>query len=146
MGNIKGLTPICFCGSPSHLDSNAKIYNGKEYGNGRIWLCDRYPECRGSVGVHPDNRPLGTMVDLETKKLRIQIHDLVDPLWQNQTDRPRNKARGSVYGWLARITGIENYHTAHLTKKQCLTTLEAIKHNPYENRPTPNTLLERSTK
>lgn len=126
--------PICYCGSSSHPDSNSKIYNGKEYGNGRIWLCDRFPECRGSVGTHPDGRPLGTICDPETKALRMQVHDLIDPLWQNQTHRSKNRARGSVYGWMKRITGIENYHTGSLSKEQCLLAIKAIKENPYEQR------------
>lgn len=126
--------PICYCGSPSHLDTNDKIYNGRIFGNGRIWLCDRFPECRGSVGTHPDGRPLGSIADPETKKLRMEVHALIDPLWKNNTTVSKKKARGSVYGWMRRITGIENYHTGNLTKEQCRTALEAIKNNPYETR------------
>ena len=125
--------PKCYCGSSSHLDTNAKIYNGKEYGNGKIWLCDRFPDCRGSVGTHPDGSPLGSICDPETKRLRMQVHDLIDPIWQNDTTRSKKKARGSVYGWMSRITGVHPYHTGNLTKEQCLVALEAIANNPYEN-------------
>src|SRR5687768_6513047 len=111
--------PICYCGSTTSIKSNALIYNGREYGNGKIWLCDRFPECRGSVGTHPDGKPLGTIPDAETKKLRIQIHALIDPLWQNaQNERPKKRNRGSVYGWLRRITGGEkDIHIGETTKE-----------------------------
>lgn len=125
---------LCYCGAPARYANNSEYY-GRSFGNGKCWMCTRYPECDGYVGTHPDGRPLGTLVDKETKKLRIAVHDLIDPLWQNQTDRSRTKARGSVYGWMRRITGIKDYHTGSLTKEQCLLALEAIKANPYEARP-----------
>lgn len=119
----------CYCGAPARLADNSEYY-GRSYGNGRCWMCTRFPECDGYVGTHPDDSPLGTLVDNETKQLRMQIHRIIDPLWQNQ-DRPKHKARGSVYGWLKRITGLEAYHTGSLSKEDCLLVLEKIKENPY---------------
>ena len=120
--------PVCFCGSSSSLRSNALIYNGREYGNGKIWLCDRFPVCRGSVGTHPDGKPLGTIPDEETKKLRIKVHSVIDPLWRGQ-----KKNRGSVYGWLKRISG-KDYHNGEASKEDCLRILELIKENPYREK------------
>ena len=125
--------PTCYCGSPSHLDSNVKIYNGKEYGNGMVWLCDRFPECRGSVGCHPDSRPLGTIADEATKEARKRVHAVIDPLWQVQT-RGKQKARGSVYGYISEVTGIKPYHTGSLTEEQCELVLEKVKEKPYVQR------------
>jgi hypothetical protein len=127
----------CFCGSSASLKSNALIYNGKEYGNGKVWLCDRFPACRGSVGTHPDGRPLGTIPDEETKKLRIKVHALVDPLWKSQ-----GVPRGKVYGYLKRIMKSEKeIHMGETTKEDCLKLMETIKNNPYEFRPPNQNIL-----
>lgn len=130
------MSVMCFCGSTASLKSNKLIY-GREYGNGKIWLCDRFPACRGSVGTHPDGRPLGTIPDAETKKLRIKVHAMIDPLWKNEFGKKRdNKIRGYVYGWLRRITG-KNHDECHIgmfTKEDCLRTIELIKQEPFEDR------------
>ena len=119
---------ICFCGSTASLRSNALIYAGKTYGNGKAYICDRFPACRGSVGTHPDGRPLGIIPDTETKRLRIQLHAMIDPLWKDN-----KKRRGSVYGWLKRITGgTKEVHMGETTKEDCLRLIELIKQNPYE--------------
>ena len=126
--------PVCFCGSTASLRSNSLLYNGREYGNGKAWICDRFPACRGSVGCTPEGRPLGTIPDQETKKLRIQVHAAIDPLWKNgRTDRPKKRNRASVYGWLRRIMEIpaEACHIGMFTKADCLKALAAIAANPY---------------
>lgn len=127
----KDFRVACFCGSTASIRSNAIIYNGREYGNGKAWICDRFPDCRGSVGTHPDGKPLGTIPDAETKKLRIQVHAVIDPIWKGQS----KKKRGSVYGWLKRITGSQKeIHIGETTKEDCLRLLELIEQNPYEDR------------
>lgn len=113
-------TPVCYCGSNTSLKSNSLIYNGKEYGNGKIWLCDRFPICRGSVGTHPDGRPLGTIPDEETKKLRRQIHALIDPLWKS-----RKYSRGGVYARISDAIG-KTYHTGETTAEECREILKTI--------------------
>lgn len=125
---------FCYCGSSATLRSNALIYNGKTYGNGMAYICLRFPSCRGSVGVHPDGKPLGTIPDAETKKLRIKVHALIDPLWKEATNgRPKKRNRGSVYGWLKRIMNMttEECHVGNFNKADCLRALEAIAANPY---------------
>lgn len=129
MTEPKWSAPICYCGSSTSIKSNALIYNGREYGNGKIWLCDRFPACRGSVGTHPDGRPLGIVPTDEVKKLRIKLHAIIDPLWKDN-----KKKRGSVYGWLNRIMGKE-IHMGETTKEDCLMLMEAIKNNPYQVKP-----------
>lgn len=105
--------PSCFCGSSSSLRSNGLIYNGREYGNGKAWICDRYPACRGSVGTHPDGKPLGTIVDSETKKLRMNVHAVIDPLWKSGKMK-----RGWVYSRLSKAIG-RPYHTGETTADDC---------------------------
>lgn len=125
-------TVVCHCGSTASLRSNALLYNGKEYGNGKAWICDRFPECRGSVGTHPDGRPLGTIPDAETKRLRITVHSMIDPIWRQLG---KKKLRGSVYGWLKRITGSQKeIHIGETTKEDCLRLIQLIKANPYTDK------------
>lgn len=125
----------CYCGAMAHLKSSLEYYNGRLYGNGMRYICDTYPKCRGSVGTHPDMRPLGTIVDHETVKLRMQLHGLVDPLWRNANNgRSKSKNRGSVYGWLCKITGLpgKDCHIGMFDKEQCLKTLALIEQHPYK--------------
>lgn len=127
----------CYCGAQAHLKSSLEYYGGKLYGNGMRYICDRYPACRGSVGTHPDMRPLGTIPDPETVRLRMQLHSLVDPLWRGADNgRSKKHNRGSVYGWLRRITGLngEQCHIGMFDKQQCVRTIELIAQNPYENK------------
>lgn len=132
MSNSKAQTVICFCGSTAHIQSNSMIY-GREYGNGKAYICDRWPECDGAIGTDPQGKPLGTMCDGKTRKLRRKLHAIVDPLWRNQ-DRPKRKARGSVYGWIQRITGMspKECHIAMFDAEMCVKVLGLIARNPYK--------------
>lgn len=112
--------PDCFCGAGSRLQSNALVY-GREYGNGKIFLCERFPVCRGYVGTHNDGRPLGTIVDKETKQLRMQVHALIDPLWKSGQYR-----RGEVYRKIADALGKSSYHTGETTADECKEILTTI--------------------
>lgn len=111
----------CHCGSTASLRSNSLIYNGKEYGNGKAWICDRFPECRGSIGTHPDGRPLGTIPDEETKKLRIQVHALMDPLWKSKKIK-----RNSMYYKLGKALRKQAFHTGECNAEECRAVLELI--------------------
>lgn len=132
----------CFCGSPASLQSNSVIY-GREYGNGKAYICDRWPVCDGMVGTHPDGKPLGTPIDGKTRQLRRKIHSIIDPLWQNQ-ERPRRKARGSVYGWLCKITGMtpKECHVGKWDADTCIKVLGLIAKNPYKYNENLSTKLE----
>lgn len=123
----------CFCGSPASLVSNSVKY-GREYGNGKAWICDRFPKCDGYVGTHPDGSPLGRLADKETIQLRRQLHSTIDPLWQDRTDRTVKKNRGSVYGWLRRIMGMtpDECHIGNFTADECRKALKQIELNPYK--------------
>lgn len=125
----------CFCGSPAHLRDNSILYGGKSYGNGKAYICDRFPECRGSVGVHPNGKPLGIIPDQETKGLRRQLHATVDHLWQNRPYQQRKKARGKVYGWLRRITGMsaEECHIGNFDAETCRWVLQLVEDNPFRH-------------
>lgn len=126
---------ICYCGARAHLYSNSFIY-GREFGGGKVWVCEDYPACDGRIGAHPDNRPLGIMCDEETRLLRRKIHSIIDPIWIDKKGAERKKKRGSVYGWLQRITGLtgDDCHVGHFDKQMCMIVLKLIKENPYKKR------------
>jgi len=126
----------CHCGAEATLRENSLLYNGRSYGNGKAWICTRFPVCRGSVGTHPDGRPLGTIPDDETKKLRMKVHALVDPNWKREPiNRIRKRKRNSVYGWLRRIMEMdkERCHVGMFTKADCLKALDLIPKNPFRS-------------
>lgn len=132
---MKEYPVTCHCGSPAHLRDNSLLYNGKSYGNGKAYICDRFPACRGSIGVHPSGKPLGNIPDEQTKVMRRKLHAIIDPLWQNQTYRSRKKARGSVYGYLRRILNLsaEECHIGNFDADMCLRAMTAVRENPYED-------------
>lgn len=128
---------VCHCGSTASIRPNSLLYNGKSYGNGRAWICDRFPMCRGSVGCHPDGRPLGTIPDKETKKLRIEVHALVDVHWKHvEGKKELHRARAAVYGWLRRIMDLEpdRCHIGMFSKDDCIKALRVILQNPFLTR------------
>lgn len=105
------------CGGKVILTSNAEIY-GKEYGNGKCYLCTN---CRAYVGTHKheSDRALGTLADNETRQLRQKCHDLFDELWLNSPNR--KAARTYYYEWLSNKMNIEkeDCHFGYFDKEQC---------------------------
>lgn len=108
---------FCFCGSTASLKSNSLLY-GKEYGNGKAWICDKFPVCRGSVGTHPDGAPLGTIANEETKEWRMKAHAVIDPLWKSGMYRRR-----IVYGKLSKALG-KQIHIGESDKETCQKIIE----------------------
>lgn len=95
---------------------NARLTNGKEIYSHRadlsslpFWKCD---VCGGYVGCHhktsKPNKPLGVIPTPLIRRLRNQIHDVLDPLWQSGAF-----SRKKVYSILKDSLGRE-YHTADL--------------------------------
>jgi hypothetical protein len=130
-------TVTCYCGSAARYADNSEYY-GRSYGNGKCWMCTRFPECDGYVGAHPDGRPLGSLVDKETKRWRILVHAQIDPLWRdaNLHGGAKRRRRGSVYGWLRRLMDMtaEECHVGNFTTEQCIEALEQITLHPYQER------------
>lgn len=120
----------CFCGSTASLRSNTVVY-GREWGNGLVWLCDQWPSCDGRVGTHSDGRPLGALADEETRRLRVSVHALVDPIWQRQVAAgscSKRRARGNAYAWLQQTLGrtAEECHIGSFTADECRRALLLI--------------------
>lgn len=83
-----------FCGSEVVFTSNKELY-GKEYGNGKCYLCR---SCKASVGTHNGTkRPLGVIANKEMKVLKKACHDLFDYVWKS-----RKLSRGRAYSILAK--------------------------------------------
>lgn len=107
------------CGAPMELRTTWKFY----YPNGdprKFYGCSKFPECKATHGAHPNGNPMGMPGDAETKKLRIQLHDLLDPLWKKKKMR-----RNEAYKLLRSLVGCrDKIHIGELNKEQCQ---EAIK-------------------
>lgn len=80
------------------------------------WDC---PHCGRGVGCHPGGAPLGSIPTDEMARLRIEIHNTIDPLWQLGYAN-----RGWIYARLSKIVGHE-YHTATATLQELKTILPA---------------------
>lgn len=93
--------PCPYCGGNVIFTTNARIYHGREYGNGKCYLCI---QCEASVGVQgcgkngkkPTRRPLGVLADTRMKSLKQACHSLFDPVWRYQPVH-----RGDCYRKLA---------------------------------------------
>lgn len=73
-----------------------------------FWQCGN---CKNFVGSHEGNdEPLGVIVSSEVKKLRMQIHNIIDPLWKNKKIK-----RKRLYKIMSDFIG-KPYHTANIGK------------------------------
>ncbi len=93
---------VChFCGGDVIFTSNKDVY-GKEYGNGKCYLCEK---CNSYTGVHTGtNIAVGILANKEMRNLKIQCHNIFDKLWNN------SKERNGLYKKLADEMNIERKH------------------------------------
>ncbi|MYL57390.1 hypothetical protein GLW20_07710 [Virgibacillus halodenitrificans] len=111
-----------YCEHEVVLTSNKEIY-GKEYGNGRCYLCRN---CKASVGVHGGKKgktPLGVLATKEMKILKKCCHDLFDPIWKS-----KQISRTNLYRALARNLEIEtkDCHFGHFRTNRLLQAIEIM--------------------
>lgn len=80
--------------------------------------CERFPDCGGTHGAHPDGSPLGTPADRVTKSARIRAHGAFDRLWK---PKGAPMTRPQAYAWLAKVMGLKpgEGHIARCTREQC---------------------------
>lgn len=107
----KGACPIC--GSTS-ISLKLTAY-------GYAYECN---VCHSTVGCHKGtSMPLGILADEETKKLRMQCHELFDKKWRNPRERK------ALYSQLADLLGISpgSCHFAMMDKELLRKALEIIK-------------------
>lgn len=73
----------------------------------------RCPVCKNYVGVHiGTDIPLGTIPTLQVRKLRMMIHQNLDPIW-----RQHLMTRSELYAEISRRLGY-NYHTSNLDSSE----------------------------
>lgn len=74
-----------------------------------FWEC---PKCLNTVGTHYKSseplKPLGVIATKEMKTMRVDIHNLIDPIWKSGV-----MTRTQVYGFISRRLG-HDYHTGEL--------------------------------
>lgn len=94
---------------PARLTTGEEIYGKRNivYVEHPYWICDT---CKNYVGCHhktknPTN-PLGCIPTPELRKLRKQIHDVLDPLWRGQPSK-RQQLYNKISDFINR-----RYHTA----------------------------------
>lgn len=67
------------------------------------------PACLNYVGTHKNSlAPLGVIPTPELRRIRQDIHALIDPIWQK-----RIATREQVYTWMSGYVG-KTYHTANI--------------------------------
>lgn len=78
--------------------------------------CSKYPVCKGTMGTHPDGRPLGRPGDQETRTARKKAHEAFDSLWK--TGRMK---RSEAYALAAKLMSLpsQGMHIAMLDKECC---------------------------
>lgn len=109
-----------YCGGEVKYTSNAEIY-GKEYGNGRCYLCKN---CDAYTGVHNNTDvALGILANKEMRKLKNECHNLFDKLWTNRTER------NEYYYKLSKImnTTREHCHFGHFDTEELKQALKILK-------------------
>lgn len=86
-----------------------------------VWACDL---CGAQVGCHSGTKnPLGFMANKETRKLRADVHELLDRIWKSGW-----LSRARTYDWLAGMLELEQptCHIAELTAAQLRAALDVI--------------------
>jgi len=85
---------------------------------GPFWGCIRYPDCGGGHSAHRDGTPMGVPASAETRKLRVEVHNLFDQLWRGPK---RQMTRSQAYRLLALLlnVGPAKAHISQLTSQQC---------------------------
>lgn len=117
--------PICpYCSRRAVLVSGAVLFRGRANQEAyHYWYCE---PCRAWVLANHDNlRPRGTLANAETRRLRIEAHDALDPIWQNGL-----ADREHVYQMLAHALNIprQRCHVKNFQARECRRVKELCKH------------------
>lgn len=121
---------ICQYCNQEHVEitHHYEIY-GKPYGNWP-WVY-RCTVCNAMVGMHPfTNIPLGTLADLSTRKARMWVKNVFNPIWKSG-----QMTRSEAYEWLADAMGIpkERCHFGMFTLDECNTALSILRRSKCQN-------------
>lgn len=110
------LIHCCGCNktTEANLVSGFEVYkHRKDLASLPFWQC---PRCLNFVGCHHNTkdrtRPLGTIPTPEIKRLRMEIHSILDPMWKDG-----DIGRKELYSYLNKNLGYD-YHTASVNSKK----------------------------
>lgn len=95
------------------------------YKNGDLrpyYRCLDWPTCRGSHGAHPNGAPLGFPANAETKKLRMETHDLLDQVFGTRSHKP-NRKKQQTFLKECGTTG----HVSQMDDVQCRKVIQILK-------------------
>lgn len=113
--------PNCLhCNVPARLTTGKEVYpHRRELHDKPIYICDK---CGAYGGCHPNSkRPLGQPANKQTRRLRMFVHELLDPMWKRLSKSRRKRGRHIVYHWLGQQMGLERKqtHVGSFTEEQC---------------------------
>ena len=118
--------------APARLTNGSEIYPHRDdLAALPFWRCQ---QCGNHVGCHHKTsnptRPLGVIPTPEIRKVRMQIHAVMDPLWRSGA-----VARRDLYQRLSDALG-RSYHTADLRSlAECERMLEEVLRLRNETQP-----------
>lgn len=102
---------------------SSKVFYGTDYGI-NIYVC--YP-CDAYVGTHgKGGRPKGTLANKRLRSLRMNAHQLFDPLWKGKY---KKMGRTKAYGVMQKLMNLppEKAHIAMFDEQQCIEFIGKIK-------------------
>lgn len=107
-----------YCGNQAKWCSNEEVY-GRRYG--KSYMCYWCKDCDAYVGCHQNSRkPLGTMANKALRKLRMETHALIDPLWKNG-----GMSRRAMYQKLSVALGYD-VHVGSSNEQECRAIMRVI--------------------
>jgi len=101
------------CGAEMFLRETKK-FKTKDGRPRKFYGCERFPECKGTHGAHPNGEPLGTPANQETKEWRHRAHIIFHATFNDLTRKNRYKKLQLLMG-LAK----EDAHIAKFDIKRC---------------------------
>lgn len=102
--------PTCVdCHIPMVL-KYSRFYRHSFYG------CPNWPDCKCTIGIHPNGKPVGIPANAETRKARTKTHQIFDNLWKSGRMKRKN-----AYRLLAVLMDVDmgDAHIGHFTLVQC---------------------------
>lgn len=83
---------------------------------GLFYGCASFPKCKATHGAHKDGKPLGVPADKQTKRARIDAHEVFDQLWKG-----KHMSRSAAYEWMQEAMEMteEEAHIGRFDADQC---------------------------
>lgn len=94
---------------------------------GHYYACERWPECKGCHGAHPNGEPKGFPGNAATRAARIEAHAAFDELWKHG-----EMTRREAYLWMRAALGMtkRQAHIGKMTEDQCRQLVACVRERP----------------